>query len=167
MPNLFIINTTRLNFKPSLRTDNGRRIPFLVPAGGQEVMDDTFSEADKFRMIHHIESFGGLNISETNKTPPGFSGWAYRWDIPASENQIMAGHEVDMTRREKVSARAMVDGAKAFDGTARRARGVRQPQSMITETEIQEVAPVNEAPPSGGLHSKIIGDVEGGKLEIA
>ena len=169
MPNLYIVNATRHVQKISLWLDSShnRMTTFMVPSGGQELMDDAFTEADKVKMIQHIERFGGLDISETNKTPPGFAGLAYRWDRPAKEPEIEAAHEVDMTRREKMSAGAMVDGVKAFDGRARRSRGVVRPQSMITETEIQEVAPVGEAMPSGGLYSKIIGDVEGGRFDVA
>lgn len=169
MPNLYIVNATRHVQKISLWLDNSNRMTtFLVQSGGQEVMEEPpFTQADQMKMIQHIERFGGLDISETNKTPPGFAGLAYRWDRPAKESDIEAAHEVDMTRREKMSAGAMVDGVKAFDGRARRSRGVVRPQSMITETEIQEVAPVGETMPSGGLYSKIIGDVEGGRFDVA
>jgi hypothetical protein len=166
MPDLYIVNATPQTQRIPLRLNSGRKTRFEVPMGGQDVMGDEFGQEDKMLMIQHLERFGGIDISETNKTPPGFCGIAYRWDRPARESEIERAHEVDLTRREKVSAGEMVKGAKAFDGRVRGARGVTRPQSMVTETTIEETVPLGETPPSGGLRSTIIGDVQGGQLEI-
>ncbi|MHB1310541.1 MAG: hypothetical protein ACYC3L_00895 [Gemmatimonadaceae bacterium] len=166
MATLYIVNATRQRHRIPLVLDSGRVTRFDVPSLGQEQMAGEFSEADKMRMVQHIERYGGLDISETHKTPPGFSGLAYRWDRPAKVAEIEGAHEVEMVRREKVSAREMTNAVKAFDGRARNIRGIQRPESMITETVIEETVPTGETPPSGGLMSKIIGDVSGDRLDI-
>lgn len=166
MANLFIVNATTQRHLIPFILESGRRMRLEVPSGGQEVMGEEFSEGDKVAMIRHLERYGGIDITETHKTPPGFCGLAYRWDTAAKESDIRRANEVDVTRRQKLSASEMVKTVKAFDGTVRNTRGVTRPQSMITETTIEETAPLGETPPSGGLRSTIIGDVEGGKLEI-
>ncbi len=177
MSKLYIVNATRMTHIIPLRLDMPddnnkaayhRKAAFNIPPGSQIEMGDMYTEAEKLAMIVHLERFGGLDISTTHQTPPGFAGLAYRWERPATESDITRAHEVDMTRREKMSAREMVNSAKSFDGRLRQSlkRYGVDAAAMITETTIEEVAPPNERPPSGGLKSKIIGDVTGGKYDV-
>lgn len=168
MTNLYIVNATRLRQSIPIWLDGRRLTHIIVESGGQEVMGENYAESHKSAMIAHIERFGGIELGETNQTPAGFSGLAYRWERPAKETEIERAHEVDQTHRAKVSARAMVDGVKTFDVTARKratGRGVRT-DGFITETTIQETAPAGETLPGGGITSTILGDVAGGKVEI-
>lgn len=165
MGKLFVVNASVITQKIKWRLPNGRVTALVIGPGAQEEVDAAFDEADRVALINHIETYGGLDISETSQTPPGFSGLAYRWERPASESEITRAHEVDMTRRQKISAREMLNGVKAFDGTMRNIRGLPT-GAMVSETTILETAPAGETPPSGGLKSTIIGDVHGGRVDI-
>lgn len=165
MGKLFVINASVVTQKVLWRLPNGRKAALVIGPGAQEEVDAAFDEADRVALINHIETYGGLDISETSQTPPGFSGLAYRWEQPASESEITRAHEVDMTRRQKISAREMLNGVKAFDGGLRQIKGLPG-SAVISETTILETAPAGETPPSGGLKSTIIGDVQGGRVDI-
>lgn len=174
MGNLYVINASRSHQAiPLFLTQKSgdvitayRKTRLEVPSGGQIVIGDEFDEAHKVALVNHIERFGGVDISMTHHTPQGFSGLAYRWEKPASESDIERSHEVDMTRRAKLSAREFTRSAKAFDGQIRQTRGIK-PSAVITETVIEEVAPRGETMPSGGIRSEIIGDPQGGDFDIA
>ncbi len=167
MSDLYLINASRHRHKFLLRLESGKIAMLNIPAGGQEVMGDAFDEASKMRAIQQVEFYGGMEISgPKNSTPPGFAGLAYRWDRPAPSDTIEAAYETDMVRRRKVSARQRVDLAKGFDGIAREKKSITNPAALVTVTEIEEVAPIGETLPSGGITSTIISSMDGGKLEI-
>lgn len=167
MEKLFIVNATAQKQKIILFMRDGRRVRFDIAPGSQEPVGDEFDEEVRSVLLAHIERYGGLNITETSRTPAGFSGLAYRWDRPATESEIERSHEVDQVERQKRSARSMLDGVKAFDGKVRKSKRLARPQSLVTETTIEESAPPGEVLPSGGIRSTIVGDVQGRRLEIA
>ena len=165
--NLYIINSTKHRHKFLLRLDKGQLSPLNIPAGGQEVLGDEYEEVTKFQAIQHIERYGGMEISgPKNTTPPNFYGLAYRWDRPANPDTIEAAFETDMVRRRKVSARERINAAKGMDGMTRAGKMIAHPGDVVTISEIQEIAPLGETLPSGGLSSTIISAMDGGKLEI-
>ncbi|MHB8388160.1 MAG: hypothetical protein ACYDBH_01105 [Acidobacteriaceae bacterium] len=171
MSKLYVINATRntqriVLVRPNV-TGAAHKFVMVIPAGQQELMGDEFSAEDQKLMMEHLERFGGRDITEMNGTPENFFGLAYRREQPAKADQILAAHNVDMTRREKLSAQVMIDGVKAFDGKLRRGGKIPNPAALVTETVIEETAPLGEKMPSGGLRSAINVTLEGGDLKVA
>ena len=166
---LYITNTTKQRHVMPIRKEGqSQLVPLIIESGGQlEISERDWAEAHLVMLIAELERrYNAIDIGETSRHPEGYSGIAYRWDKPATESQIHAGHEIVVTNQEKTSAAEATKAALGYD------RAVNKGTKTKRISEMTAVEVVQDSDPRTGPSGKeiVFGlqvDPTGGDLRLA